>query len=339
MRYLPAHLIPRPRHCRRLEQRGTRSPDAYQASESYALASEPRGPSGGATVTTTRPASAGPCRPSQYSTSVRYRPMLPPANPTMDGRVGPRSRPRRGRPSHTPDELLADLGRSHPIRVRPVTPRLQLSRTRSRPDQTPTRRRRYRVAIRRAGGDRWANARRSIMVHSRFEAYGAQTIHLACRRCPCCAPRSARHPRRIGGTTGCDRRKRRHPLEPTRDDDARRDPGAERRCATGIPDQRGDGAGRRVRRRERDRAEAASAISAQQARRCEGVDRRCRRNGGVRRARSARLHRTRAGSIPWSRGAPEHALDRVRSLARSDRRQRVQAAGRRDRACGRRGHA
>ena len=49
---------------------------------------------------------------------------------------------------------------------------------------------------------------------------------------------------------------------------------------------------------------------------CEGVDRRCRRNGGVRRALRARLDRTREGSVPGSRGTPEYALLGVRGIAR-----------------------
>ena len=64
---------------------------------------------------------------------------------------------------------------------------------------------------------------------------------------------------------------------------------------------------------------AASAISAQQARRRESVDRRWHRNGGVRRAFGARLDRTGEGAIPQPRGTPEYARLRVRSLARCDR--------------------
>ena len=58
------------------------------------------------------------------------------------------------------------------------------------------------------------------------------------------------------------------------------------------------------------------AISARQAHRCEGVHRRRCRNGCLRRALRARLDGTGEGAIPRSRGTPEHALLRVRSLAR-----------------------
>ena len=97
-------------------------------------------------------------------------------------------------------------------------------------------------------------------------------------------------------------------------------PGPNGGAPPAFSDQHGHGAGRRVRRGQRDRAEAASAISAQQAHRCEGVHRRRCRNGCLRRALRARLDGTGEGAIPRSRGTPEHALLRVRSLARCDRR-------------------
>ena len=112
-------------------------------------------------------------------------------------------------------------------------------------------------------------------------------------------------------------------------------PGAERRCATRVPDQHGHGAGRRLRRGQRDRAEAASAVSAQQARRREGVDRRCRRNSRLRRAltSSSRRHPERA-PFPGRAGLLSTLVHRVRRLARCDRRWRLQAAGHRRRPRG-----
>ena len=85
--------------------------------------------------------------------------------------------------------------------------------------------------------------------------------------------------------------------------------------------------------------EAASAISAQEACGCEGVDRRCRRNGGIRRALRARLDRTRESSVPGSCGTPDDARHGVRGIARCDRRRRLQEPGHRDRARGGQGHA
>ena len=120
-----------------------------------------------------------------------------------------------------------------------------------------------------------------------------------------CAPGRARRRQRVGRTTRGDRRQRGLPLEPGRGDHARRVPGAERRCAACLPDQHGHGAGRRVRRGQRDRQEAASAISAQEAYGCEGIDRCRRRDGGVRRALGARLDGTRPSSVPGSGGTPD----------------------------------
>ena len=116
-------------------------------------------------------------------------------------------------------------------------------------------------------------------------------------------------------------------------------PGAERRCAARIPDQHGHGAGRRVRRGQRDRTEAASAISAQEARWCEGVDRRCRRNGGIRRALEHRLDRTRDVPFPGRAGLLTTLATESRRIARCDRRWRLQEAGHRGRARGGQGHA
>ena len=91
-------------------------------------------------------------------------------------------------------------------------------------------------------------------------------------------------------------RQRSHPLEPNCSDDARRRSGAERRCATRVPDQHGHDPGRCVRRGQCDRAEAPSAISTAKAFRREGFDGGRRRDGCVRRALRARLdaHRRRA---------------------------------------------
>ena len=144
---------------------------------------------------------------------------------------------------------------------------------------------------------------------------------------------------RIGRTTRRDRRQRGVSLEPGRGDDAHRVPGAERRCATGIPDQHGHGAGRRLRRGQRDRAEEASAVSAQEARGCEGVD-----DAAVATAAYDVLSELVSTapderSVPGSRGTPGHALHGVRGIARRDRQWLLQEAGHRDRARGGRGHA
>ena len=168
--------------------------------------------------------------------------------------------------------------------------------------------RRTRRARGRRHGLHPAEGRRDIQATSRTReggTHGTQAIDLACRCRSRCARRSTRRRRRIGGTTGCNRRDWGHPLEPGRGEHTRRDPGPERRCSTRVPDQHGHGAGRRLRRRQRDRAQAASAVSAQQARWCEGVDRRCRRNSRVRRADRARLQRAGASSVPRSRRAPD----------------------------------
>ena len=152
------------------------------------------------------------------------------------------------------------------------------------------------------------------------------------------APGRARRHQRIGRTTG-DRRQRGFSLEPGRGDHADRVPAAERRCSTCVPDQHGHRAGRRVRRGQRDRPEAPSAISPQEAHGRQGVGRRCRRNGRVRRALGARLDGTRASVR--SRVAPDSWTRSPRSTrprsVRSAR--RVQEAGHRDRARGGQGHA
>ena len=57
-----------------------------------------------------------------------------------------------------------------------------------------------------------------------------------------------------------------------------------------------------------------------QPHRCDGVHRRRGRHGGPRRAREPRVDGTGASAIPRPRGTPEHALLRVHSLARRDRR-------------------
>ena len=89
-------------------------------------------------------------------------------------------------------------------------------------------------------------------------------------------------------------------------------PPAGRGCATCIPDQHGHGAGRRVRRSQRDRAEEASPYLLENAYGCEGVGRRRRRNGGVRRALKSRLDRHPTSAVPGSRGTPDDARHAVR---------------------------
>ena len=154
-----------------------------------------------------------------------------------------------------------------------------------------------------------------------------------------CALGCARRVQRVGRTTSADRRQRGDSLEPSRGDDARRRSGSERRCPTRILDKHGHGAGSRVRRGQRDRAEAASSISARHAHRCEGVHRRRGGNRCLRRALRARLDGTGEGAISWPCGTPEHALLRVRCVARCDRRRLVQEAGHRGGTRRGRGHA
>ena len=71
-------------------------------------------------------------------------------------------------------------------------------------------------------------------------------------------------------------------------------PGPDGGAPPAFSDQHGHGAGRRLRRGQRDRAEAASTVPAQAAYGREGVDRRRCRNSGLRRARRTRLDGTRA---------------------------------------------
>ena len=91
--------------------------------------------------------------------------------------------------------------------------------------------------------------------------------------------------------------------------------------------------------------EAASAVSAREACGCQGVDRRCRRNGGVRRARRPRLDVTRRASVPGSRGTPgdaHHASTTHRSMRSTitPSRGRASRSGtRRPRPCSTRGSA
>ena len=65
---------------------------------------------------------------------------------------------------------------------------------------------------------------------------------------------------------------------------------------------------------------AASLLSAPAACGCEGFDRRCRRNGGVRRPLEPRHDRTRESAVPRSCGTPGHARHAAHSFARCDRR-------------------
>ena len=120
-------------------------------------------------------------------------------------------------------------------------------------------------------------------------------------------------------------------------------PATGRGCGTRIPDQPGHGPGRGVRRSQRDRADAAPLLSAGAAYRCQGVDRCCRRDGGIRRARRPHLDVTRQSRIArhgWRHSRQSTTRRLRRSSQRRPSRSRASRSGMRPpRPCSTRGSA
>jgi hypothetical protein len=128
-----------------------------------------------------------------------------------------------------------------------------------------------------------------------------KTIRLACggrgRRAGC-----ARRLWRIGRTTPCDGRHRSQSLEPDRGEHAHWTPGAGGRGTACRPDTRGNGPGRRLRRGQRDRAEASSTVSPEEALLRKSLEGGGRRHRGLRspeehRLDGARAHRRSQGGL------------------------------------------
>ena len=177
--------------------------------------------------------------------------------------------------------------------------------------------------------DQWG---RSLGRHQSTQGSGKEIVASLARGCRRAGRHAQRQPR-PRSRSGLQYRDR---VEPDRGEYAGRAPGAGGRSAAFCPDPHGDGAGRRLRRGQRDRAEALPAVSPRSALLGNGLA-----GGGCRdcRVRSPHEHRLDGAQHPVpdaGRAVLQTLAQPIQRLARCDTGLAVQDAGDRGRErCGR----